>query len=225
MSYLDHHEFDLVVFKGSRRNGVARHLLDDRPVCEQVLLRLSLCREFGLQNAALPRVPVGNLKRHRLGSLADFLFGGLGEFPHTMFFHQIFARVATEIGGISREIGRGQAGVTYGPADLFDVSGPGRDLFGLREALRPVVRAGLRVTGGLCQHLAQLSLRLGGLPCEARFLPVRHRHYVGMTEGEVNPSGDSKNRGSSHRNSLFLSVASFGRVLLNQIEPIKTYFH
>ena len=189
MRCLDHHEFDLVVFKGSRRNGVARHLLDDRPVCEKVLLRLSLCREFGLQNAALPRVAIGNLKRHRLGPLVDFLFGGLGEFPHTMFFHQIFARVANEIGGISREIGRGQAGRYHGPADLFDVSGPGRDLFGLREALLPVVRAGLRVTGGLCQHLAQLSLRLVRLPRKARFLPVRHRLYVGTTEEEVNPSG------------------------------------
>ena len=67
--------------------------------------------------------------------------------------------------------------------------------FGLRQALRRVVRAGLRVADGLGQHLAQLSLRLCRLPRVARFLPVSHKRYVGMPEGEVNPSGDCKNQG------------------------------
>ena len=46
-------------------------------------------------------------------------------------------------------------------ANLIDVGRPSRDHFGVR-ALRPVLRAGLRVADGLGQHLAQLSLRLGG---------------------------------------------------------------
>src|SRR5882757_421272 len=50
--------------------------------------------------------------------------------------------------------------------------------------------AGLRVADGLGQHLAQLSLRLWRFPREARFLPVSHRSYVGMLEGEVNAAGD-----------------------------------
>ena len=82
--------------------------------------------------------------------------------------------------------------VTYGPADLFDVSRPGRDLFGLRQALRPVVRTGVGVADGLGQHLAQLNLRPGRLSRVGGFLPVSHRHYVGMPEREVNPSGDRK---------------------------------
>lgn len=89
MSRSDHHEFDLAVFKGPRRKSVASHSLDDRPIREKVLLRLQLRREFGLQDAALPRVPIRNLKRYRLGSLVDLLFGGLGKFPHTLFLYEL----------------------------------------------------------------------------------------------------------------------------------------
>ena len=64
--------------------------------------------------------------------------------------------------------------------------------FGLRRALRPLVRIGLRVADGLGQHLAQLSLRLRRLPRKARFLPLGHGHYVGMPEGEVNATGTAK---------------------------------
>ena len=64
-------------------------------------------------------------------------------------------------------------------------------IFGL-WALRPVLRAGLRVADGLGQHLAQLSLRLRRLPRKARFLPLGHGHYVGMPEGEVNATGAAK---------------------------------
>jgi hypothetical protein len=88
MSRLDHHEFDLAAFKGSRRKSVASHLFDDRPICKKVLLRLYLRWELGLQNAALPRVPIRNLKRYRLRSLVDLLFGGLGKFPHTLFLYE-----------------------------------------------------------------------------------------------------------------------------------------
>ena len=76
------------------------------------------------------------------------------------------------------------------------LGGPSRDLFGPRQALRPVVRAGLRVADGLRQHLPQLTLRLRRFPREARFLPVSHRRYVGMPEGEVNATGDHKNQGN-----------------------------
>ena len=76
-------------------------------------------------------------------------------------------------------------------ANLIDVGRPSRDHFGLR-ALRPVLRAGLRVADGLGQHLAQLSLRLRRLPRKARFLPLGHGHYVGMPEGEVNATGAAK---------------------------------
>ena len=80
MSSLDQRESDLAVFKGSRRKGVARHLFDDRPICEKVFLRLRLRWELGLKNAALPHVPVRDQKRYRLQSLVDLLFGGLGKF-------------------------------------------------------------------------------------------------------------------------------------------------
>ena len=94
MSLLDHHEFDLAAFKGSRRKSIARHLFDDRPICEKVLLRLYFRRELGFQNAALPRVPIGNLKRYRLRSLVDLLFGGLGKFPHTQFLYEALVRLS-----------------------------------------------------------------------------------------------------------------------------------
>jgi hypothetical protein len=107
MSRLDHHEFDLATFKGSRGKSVASHLFDDRPICEKVLLRLYLRWELGLQNAGLPRVPIRNLKRYRLGSLVDLLFGGLGKFAHTLFLYKTFALAANEVGRISGEVGRG----------------------------------------------------------------------------------------------------------------------
>ena len=104
MSRLDHHEFDLAAFKGSRRKSVASHLFDDRPICKKVLLRLYLRWELGLQNAALPRVPIRNLKRYRLRSLVDLLFGGLGKFQQYRFLYENFAQVANEVGRISGEI-------------------------------------------------------------------------------------------------------------------------
>src|ERR1700716_908708 len=85
MSCLDHHQFDLSVFEGSRRKSVACHLFDDRPICEKVFLRLYLGRELGPQTAALPRIAIRDLKRHRLRSLDDLLFGGVVKFPHTLF--------------------------------------------------------------------------------------------------------------------------------------------
>ena len=66
----------------------------------------------------------------------------------------------------------------YGPADLIDGGRRSRDLFGLRQALRPVVRAGLGIADGLGQHLTQLSLRLRRLPRD-RSLPLSHEVYVG----------------------------------------------
>jgi len=66
--------------------------------------------------------------------------------------------------------------------------------FGLRRVFRPAVRVGLRVADGLGQHLAQLSLGLRWCP-GARCLPLSHGPYVGMPEGELNPSKDSKNQG------------------------------
>ena len=80
----------------------------------------------------------------------------------------------------------------HGPADLID-GGRRRDLFGLRQALRTVVRPGLSIADGLGQHLTQLSLRLRRLPRD-RYLPVSHEVYVGMPEGELKPIGDRKNQ-------------------------------
>ena len=80
----------------------------------------------------------------------------------------------------------------YGPADLID-GGRRRDLFGLRQALRTVVRPGLSIADGLGEHLTQLSLRLRRLPRD-RYLPVSHEVYVGMPEGELKPIGDRKNQ-------------------------------
>jgi hypothetical protein len=102
----------------------------------------------------LPRVPVGNLKRYRLRSLVDLLFGGLGKFLHALFLYDNFARVANEVGRISGELAAEREVDTYGPADLIDVGRRSRDRFGLWQALRPVVRAGLRVADGLGQHFA-----------------------------------------------------------------------
>jgi hypothetical protein len=43
----------------------------------------------------------------------------------------------------------------------------------------------LRIADGFCQHLAQLSLGLCGFPLG--WLPLGHKKYVGMMEGELNP--------------------------------------
>ena len=82
--------------------------------------------------------------------------------------------------------------MTDGSADLIDAGRASRCLFGLRQALGSVVRAGLRVADGLGQHLTQLSLRLCRFPGEAGFLPVGHGHYMGMREGEVNGTAGHK---------------------------------
>ena len=65
---LDHCEFNLAIFHGSRRKRVARHLFDGRPICEKIPLRLYLYCELGLQNAALPRIAIGYLKGDALRS-------------------------------------------------------------------------------------------------------------------------------------------------------------
>jgi hypothetical protein len=44
----------------------------------------------------------------------------------------------------------------------------------------------LRIADGFCEHLAQLSLGPRGFPLG--WLPLCHEHYVGMREGELNPS-------------------------------------
>jgi hypothetical protein len=85
VNHSGHDEFDLAVFKHSRRKRLARHPFDDRPICEKILLGQRLGRKFGLQNAALPRVPVRDLKGYRLRPLDDLLFGGFGKYPHPLF--------------------------------------------------------------------------------------------------------------------------------------------
>ncbi|WP_161855233.1 hypothetical protein [Bradyrhizobium sp. CCBAU 051011] len=75
----------MAVFKISRRERVARHLFDNRPICEKIFLGQRLRRQPGLQNAELPRVPVRDLKGHRLRPLDGLLFGGLGSYPHPLF--------------------------------------------------------------------------------------------------------------------------------------------
>jgi hypothetical protein len=78
-------EFDLAVFKVSRRERVACHLFDNRPIREKIFLGQRLRRQLGLENAALPRIPVRDLKGYRLRPLDDLLFGGLGGYPHPLF--------------------------------------------------------------------------------------------------------------------------------------------
>jgi hypothetical protein len=102
----------------------------------------------------LPRVPIRYLKSYRLRSLVDLLFGGPGKFLHTRFLYDIIARVANEVARISGELAAEREVDIYGPADLIDAGRRSRDAFGLWQALRPVVRAGLRVADGLGQHLA-----------------------------------------------------------------------
>jgi hypothetical protein len=82
---LDHAELDLTIFKIARRERRACHSFDHEPIGEKILLGLQLRWQIGLQSAALPRVPVRDLKGYRLRSLADLLFGGFGKFPHTLF--------------------------------------------------------------------------------------------------------------------------------------------
>src|SRR5450631_2984665 len=102
----------------------------------------------------LPRVPVRYLKRYCLRSLVDLLFGGLGKFLHARFLYDIIAQVANEVARIFGELAAERDVNTYGPADLIDAGRRSSDAFGLWQALRPVVRAGLRVADGLGQHLA-----------------------------------------------------------------------
>jgi hypothetical protein len=78
------HEFDLAVVKDSRRESLARHPLDSWPIREKILLGERLGRKLGLQNAALPHVPVRDLKGYRLRPLDDLLLGGLGNYPHPL---------------------------------------------------------------------------------------------------------------------------------------------
>ena len=37
---------------------------------------------------------IRNLKRYRLRSLVDLLFGGLGKFPHTLFLYETLVRLS-----------------------------------------------------------------------------------------------------------------------------------
>ena len=75
--------------------------------------------------------------------------------------------------------------------------------FGFRLRLR----LGLRIADGLRQHLAQFSFGLRGFPREG-FLPLCHRRYVGMLEGELNPAGTVCD-GSSEKSSCFASIRSW----------------
>jgi hypothetical protein len=79
---LRHYELDLAVLNGSHRERVASHLFDGQPIREKVSLRLHFRWECGLQNTALPRVSIRNLKGDCLGSLCKLLFGGLGKLAH-----------------------------------------------------------------------------------------------------------------------------------------------
>ena len=71
----------------------------------------------------------------------------------------ILSERARAVAGEARKIRR----LIDGTARLFDVGRPSRDRFGLRQALRPVARTGLRIADGLGEHLAQLSLGPGRL--------------------------------------------------------------
>jgi hypothetical protein len=84
-SRLIHDEFDLAIFRDSGRKRLAGHLFDHQPVGEKEFLGQYLGWKAGLQNAALSRVPVRDLKGYRLRPLADLLFGGFGDFPHPLF--------------------------------------------------------------------------------------------------------------------------------------------
>jgi hypothetical protein len=155
------HEFDLAVFKVSRRERVARHLFDNRPICEKIFLGQRLRRQLGLQNAALPRIPVRDLKGYRLRPLDDLLFGGPRSYPHRYSFVNVRLGQAVGIGidrralfhflAIANE--RRAAGGQLGPIVL-----------GLWGAFRPVIRDWLRVADRLGQHQAQLILRHRWLP-------------------------------------------------------------
>ncbi len=68
--------------------------------------------------------------------------------------------------------------------NLIGAGRPCPDLFGFRQALRAVVRSGLRVADSLGQHLAELNLRLRRFT-PARFLPVCHASYMGMREANT----------------------------------------
>jgi hypothetical protein len=82
---LDHHKFDLAIFRRSLGKRGARHLFDKQPMGEQVFLRLYLGWEFCLENAALPRISVRYFKGYDLQSLVDLLRARLGKFPHRLF--------------------------------------------------------------------------------------------------------------------------------------------
>jgi hypothetical protein len=88
MNRSGHDEFDLAVFKISRRERVTCHLFDNKPICEKVFLGQRLRGKLGLQNAALARIPVRDQKGYRLRPLDDLLFGGLGSYPHPLFLYE-----------------------------------------------------------------------------------------------------------------------------------------
>src|SRR3954451_15747017 len=81
---LDHHEFDRSTSRVLHSKRIARHLLNHRPICQQVPLRLFLRWELGLQYAAPPSVPIGYLETNGLWPLVDLLFSGLDELLHSV---------------------------------------------------------------------------------------------------------------------------------------------
>ena len=86
MAFSGRDEFDLTVFEASRRERVARHLFDHRPVCKKIFLSKRLGWKLSLQNTVLPHVSIRDLKGHRLRPLDDLLFGGLSSYPHRYSF-------------------------------------------------------------------------------------------------------------------------------------------
>ena len=103
-------------------------------------------------------------------------------------------------------------------ANLIDVGRPSRDHFGLR-ALRPVLRAGLRVADGLGQHLAQLRLGLRRLSREV-LLPLSHYEYMGMSEAELNPCTDCLRIIHVRFQRRYFSLDFAASLAIEAVEPI-----
>ena len=77
-------------------------------------------------------------------------------------------------------------GVRFSPEGMLAGDQLGLIVLGLCGPFCPLVRGSLRVADGVRQHLAQLRLRLRGLP-RNRCLPLSHDLYMGMHERELNP--------------------------------------
>jgi hypothetical protein len=70
-----HHEVDPAILEAFARKAIPSHFLDPVPVLEEITGSFVLRLKFRLQAASVARITVCDLKKHRLLSFLELLFG------------------------------------------------------------------------------------------------------------------------------------------------------